>query len=221
MPSDIRSFFGGGAPRPAEVNAKTSLVNMAFTSLTAVCALFENSSVMRAHSLAAPRCIILLSSSCYNKYLFLTGRNIFMLFPRSTIQTPFVSRCPNTVCSSRVHRSLRRNNEDAKYCLTVVMTRSKQRPKRLRSKKPKQRRRSQSRRWKKQPALTTLRPTGRPSLHGLLRFALNALQPPTVHPRRLQQKLPMDRHHLVAAGQLGRKLPRVMLRQTVMMLLLS
>lgn len=35
MPSDIRSFFGGGGPRPAEATAKTTTVNLTFSSLTA------------------------------------------------------------------------------------------------------------------------------------------------------------------------------------------
>jgi hypothetical protein len=36
MPSDIRSFFGGGGQRPAEATVKTSTVNAIFTSLTAL-----------------------------------------------------------------------------------------------------------------------------------------------------------------------------------------
>jgi hypothetical protein len=34
MPSDIRSFFGGGGSRPTEATAKTSTVNTSLTSLS-------------------------------------------------------------------------------------------------------------------------------------------------------------------------------------------
>lgn len=53
MPSDIRSFFGGGGPRPAEATAKTTTVNLTFCSYTASHPLFAKL-LRRAGSYALP-----------------------------------------------------------------------------------------------------------------------------------------------------------------------
>jgi hypothetical protein len=53
MPSDIRSFFGGGGPKPAEATAKTTTVNLTFCSYTASHPLFAKL-LRRAGSYAWP-----------------------------------------------------------------------------------------------------------------------------------------------------------------------
>src|SRR5271170_1173740 len=153
--------------------------------------------------------------------LFFPVRNICTLIPASTVQRAFGSHCSNIESSSRVPRSPQRNNEDGKCCLIVATTRSRPRPKSLRSKRSNARKRFQSRKWRKQLALTTLHQTGKLSPHGRLHFALRTLQRPTAHLPRLPQRLSMARHRQVAVGRLERSCQRVTRRRIVTMSLLS
>jgi hypothetical protein len=103
MPSDIRSFFGGGGPRLAEATAKTTTVNLTFSSLIASQPPLFANCCGRAGSYTLPHPSILRrykpAKNCSFPSTVFSSFSVLEPFP------DFYFSFSNTETSSRMHRS--------------------------------------------------------------------------------------------------------------------